>query len=89
MDKREAHLNNKIDAMKLEAMTQAKKKNQKGALFALKKKRMYDQEVTKISGMKMTLEIQQMSLESAVGNVEVLKVMQKGTLALKKVRGTM
>lgn len=47
-----------------------------GALFALKRKKMYEGEVSKIQGARMTLEQQRMALESMVTNMEVFSTMR-------------
>lgn len=47
-----------------------------GALFALKRKKMYEGEINKIQGARMTLEQQRMALESMVTNMEVFSTMQ-------------
>jgi charged multivesicular body protein 4A/B len=64
-----------------------KKNDQKGALFALKKMKMYEGEVNKLQGARMTLETQIASLEGASINVEVFKAMQSGATAMKQIRG--
>jgi prefoldin subunit 5 len=58
-----------------------------GAIFALKKMKMYEGEVNKLQGARMTLETQIASLEGAAINVEVFKAMQSGATAMKQIRG--
>lgn len=58
-----------------------------GAIFALKKMKMYEGEVNKLQGARMTLETQIASLEGAAVNVEVFKAMQSGATAMKQIRG--
>lgn len=64
--------------------------DKKGALFAMKKKKLYEKEIEKISNVKLTctLETQQMNLESAAHNAETFKAMHNGTSAMKKIRKT-
>lgn len=85
-EKREAHLQKKIDALTAEAKAKLAKKDKKGALFAMKRKKMYEGEMEKIENVKMTLETQVMNLESAAQNAETFKVMKTGTDAMKQVR---
>ena len=64
-------------------------KHNKGAMFALKRKKMYEGEVTKLQGAKISLESQAMALESASVNVEILKSMKSATDAMKQTRQNM
>ena len=50
---------------------------------------MYEAEVHKLQGAKITLESQALALESATGNIEVLKAMKEGANAMSRVRGNM
>jgi charged multivesicular body protein 4A/B len=60
-----------------------------GALFALKKKKMYEAEITKIQGAMMNLESQAMSLEGSATNMEVFGAMRQGAKAMEAMRGAM
>ena len=57
-----------------------------GALFALKRKKIYEAEIDKIQNIKMTLETQVMNLESAAQNAETMKAMKSGTSQMKRIR---
>ena len=48
---------------------------------------MYEQEVAKLQGARITLENQALSLESATVNVEVFKTVEQGTKAMQGLRG--
>uniref|UniRef100_A0A7S2I1T2 Uncharacterized protein n=1 Tax=Helicotheca tamesis TaxID=374047 RepID=A0A7S2I1T2_9STRA len=85
-EKREQHLERKIDSLTKEAKEKMAKKDKKGALFCLKRKKMYEAEVDKIQNVKMTLETQVMNLESAAQNAETFGAMKTGTDAMKKIR---
>jgi charged multivesicular body protein 4 len=50
---------------------------------------MYESELSKLHGARITLESQALSLESAVGNIEVLKAMKSGAQAMTAIRGDM
>ncbi|GMH53612.1 hypothetical protein TrRE_jg9834 [Triparma retinervis] len=86
LDKREDHIQKKVDAMIAEAKKKLAAKDKKGALFAMKRKKMYESEIEKIMGSKMTLETQIMSLESSVQNMETFKAMKAGKDAMASVR---
>ena len=56
-----------------------------GALFALKRKKLYEAEIDKIGNIKMTLETQVMNLESAAQNAATFKAMHAGKDAMKTI----
>ena len=58
-------------------------------MFALKRKKLYESEVLKLQGARITLDSQINALESAVVNIETFQAMQKGANALKGIRGNM
>ena len=70
----------------LQLINTLKQKTQTGALFALKRKKLYEAEIDKIGNIKMTLETQVMNLESAAQNAETMKAMKTGTAQMKKIR---
>lgn len=53
-----------------------------GALFQLKRKKMYEKQIDQIYGKKSNIEMQIMALESASSNKELLSAMQTGKAAL-------
>lgn len=57
-----------------------------GALFAMKRKKLYEQEIDKIENVKMTLETQVINLESAAQNAQTFKAMDAGAKTMKKIR---
>ena len=57
-----------------------------GALFAMKRKKLYEAEADKIQNVKMTLETQVINLESAAQNAETFKAMEAGSKTMKKIR---
>lgn len=87
LQKREAHIMKKIEATILEAKTKMAKKDKNGALFALKRKKMYENEVSKLQGAQITLDTQILALENATVNIETFKAMKAGANAMKSVRG--
>lgn len=50
---------------------------------------MYEGEITKLQGSRMTIETQMMAIESATINIETFTSMRAGATAMKKIRGTM
>jgi len=85
-EKREQHLEKKMEQLTAEAKAKMAKKDKKGALFALKRKKMYEAEIDKIANIKMTLETQVMNLESAAQNAETFKAMNQGKNAMSNIR---
>ncbi|CAM9332096.1 unnamed protein product, partial [Chrysoparadoxa australica] len=89
LDKREVHLQKKQKLQILEAKKKAAAKDKTGAMFALKRKKMYEAQVSKINGARMTLESQIIALEGTNMNLETFKAMQSGAAAMKNARGTL
>lgn len=85
-EKREEHILKKVDAQVKEAKAKMAKGDKKGALFAMKRKKMYEQEADKIQNVKMTLETQVINLESAAQNAATFDAMKSGTQTMKKIR---
>jgi charged multivesicular body protein 4 len=83
---RQDHISNKIDSLITEAKAKMAKGDKKGALFAMKRKKLYEGEIDKIENVKMTLETQVINLESAAQNAETYKAMQAGTNTMKNLR---
>ncbi|KAJ2740362.1 ESCRT-III subunit protein snf7 [Coemansia sp. BCRC 34301] len=88
LEKREAHIQSKIDNELKTARTNATS-NRRLAMAALKRKHLYDQQLEKMNGTRMTIEAQAMSIEAANVNLETMKAMQKGADAMKKIHETM
>merc|ERR1719445_1300718 len=61
----------------------AKAKNKRGALYHLKKKKMYEKQLDQIFGKKANLDTQIMTLEGAASNKAVLQAMKQGAQTLK------
>jgi charged multivesicular body protein 4 len=61
----------------------------RGAIFCLKRKKMYEAEIEKLQGARITLEQQAMSLEGASVNIEVFKAVESGVHAMKTMRGNL
>lgn len=87
LEKREEHIQKKIEMALTEAKQKSAKKDKNGALFALKRKKMYEAEVSKLQGARITLDSQILALESAAVNIETFKAMKSGASAMKGLRG--
>jgi charged multivesicular body protein 4 len=83
---REEHILKKVDQMVAEAKAKMAKGDKKGALFAMKRKKLYEQEADKIQNVKMTLETQVINLESASLNTDTYEAMKSGTTTMKNIR---
>merc|ERR1719397_153820 len=61
----------------------AKKKNKRGALHEIKKKKLLEKQLDGLFGKKFNIETQVGALESAAVNKEVMRAMQQGAKAIK------
>lgn len=84
LEKREAHLEKQIDNCTKQAQAKVKRKDKKGAMFQLKKKKNLEKQLNGIMGKKLNLETQIMGLEEAVMNAETVSAMQTGTQAIQQ-----
>ncbi|KAI9917175.1 hypothetical protein PsorP6_013346 [Peronosclerospora sorghi] len=89
LEKRELHIMKKIALQLEEAKQKNAAKDKRGALFALKRKKMLEAEVEKLQGSRMTLETQVMTLESAHVNMETFTALRSGAEQLKAIHGQM
>eukprot|EP00934_Nitzschia_sp_Nitz4_P008111 Nitzschia sp. Nitz4//scaffold198_size39746//30491//33100//NITZ4_007606-RA/size39746-augustus-gene-0.9-mRNA-1//-1//CDS//3329540533//8101//frame0 len=85
-EKREEHIEKKIQTMVKEAKAKMSKGDKKGALFAMKRKKLYEQEQEKIQNVKFTLETQVMNLESASQNAQTFNALKQGSNTMEKMR---
>ena len=87
LEKRQIHLDKKIEQQLQEAKAKMAKKDKRGALYCLKRKKMYEAEIEKINGARLTLEQQMIAIEGTVTNSETIKAMTAGKEAMAKARG--
>lgn len=85
-EKRKALLNKKMIQCIKDAKAKSKRKDKRGALMCLKRKKMYEQQVIKIDAMSMNIENQIMMLESAVTNKDAVDAMQTGASTMKELQ---
>lgn len=89
LEKRELHIEKKIGMQLEEAKKKSAGKDKRGAIFALKRKKMYEAEIEKLQGARMTLETQVMTLESAHVNMETFTALRSGANQMKAIHGQM
>eukprot|EP00597_Dinobryon_sp_UTEXLB2267_P016656 CAMPEP_0201096474 /NCGR_PEP_ID=MMETSP0812-20130820/5446_1 /ASSEMBLY_ACC=CAM_ASM_000668 /TAXON_ID=98059 /ORGANISM="Dinobryon sp., Strain UTEXLB2267" /LENGTH=199 /DNA_ID=CAMNT_0047350765 /DNA_START=119 /DNA_END=718 /DNA_ORIENTATION=- len=87
LEKREEHIQRKMEAALKEAKEKGMKKDKNGALLALKRKKMFEAEVNKLQGARITMDSQILALESASVNIETFRAMKAGANAMKGIRG--
>lgn len=88
LEKREEFLQKKIDKELAFARANATK-NKRAAMFALKRKKTYEVQISKLSGARMTIEQQLMAIEGATVSLEAMNAMKMGAGAMKAIHGEM
>eukprot|EP01036_Dinobryon_divergens_P026773 gene26773-35459_t len=89
LEKREEHIQRKMDAALKEAKEKSLKKDKSGALLALKRKKLFESEIHKLQGARITMDSQVLALESAAVNIETFRAMKAGANAMKGIRGNL
>ena len=82
LEKREAHLQKKIDNCVHEAKNRMAKNDKKGAMIQLQRKKMYEKEIETLAGSRMKLEQQQLAMESASVNSATIAALSAGNEAM-------
>jgi len=85
LEKKEKFLQSKVLKEENKARELMKKGNKRGAMMALKKKKMYDKQVTSLQNTLMNLETQKMALDNASANQMVATTMRGTASTMKKV----
>lgn len=85
IDAREKLLEKKMSNLTQEALQLNKAKNKRGAILALKKKKMFEGEFNKISGMKLMLEQQKVQIEATINDADIFTALKKGNDAINAV----
>jgi len=83
LEKREAHLEKKVQQCLMIAKEKSKRRDKKGALFELKKKKQLETQLQSLQGKKLNLETQIMTLEDAHLNTQTLKAMRTSANAMR------
>lgn len=86
LEKRGTHLEKQIAKLMLSAKLKLKKKNKKGAMYDLKRKKLLEKELLGIENKKLTLETQTLALENAQMNESVFNAVKDGSEALERVQ---
>ena len=86
LEKRQVHLDKKIEQQTKEAKEKMGKKDKRGALYCLKRKKMYEAEIEKINGARLTLEQQMIAIEATVTNAETVNALKSGAKAMQAAR---
>ena len=81
--KRITVLENRTADLKKEALAKRKAKDERGALMALKKMKMFEKELQKLDGQSIMLEQQKMMIESTHFDVDVINGMKEGSKAME------
>jgi len=88
LEKREVYLQKKIER-EIATARQHGTKNKKAAIAALKRKKIYEGEVEKIGGARMTIETQVMAIEGANVSLETLNAMRLGAETMRNIHRNM
>jgi len=86
LEKREAFLQAKSDAEQDRAKECLAKKNKKGALAYLKRKKVFDAQIEKCQNTRLTIEQQMMALENSNIMTQTVKGMQAADLSMKQMQ---
>ncbi|CAI2377624.1 unnamed protein product [Moneuplotes crassus] len=72
-----------IEDLKQDAKAALKKKDRKKAIMLMKKKKLYEAEISKLEGMRMMMEQQQMNMDREINNKNVFECMIEGNKAVE------
>ncbi|OZJ04703.1 hypothetical protein BZG36_02531 [Bifiguratus adelaidae] len=91
LEKRQTYLESKVENELKVAKANATKNKRACtvALLALKKKKVYEGQIEKLSGARMTLETQMIKIEDANVNLETMNAMKAGSDAMRNIHGSM
>ena len=83
LEKKERHIDKQAAQCREDAKAKLRAKDKRGALFLIKRAKLYEQQIHQLYGKRSNLDIQIMALEGAAINTETFKVMDQGRAALK------
>jgi len=89
LEKRENHLQKKIDREVAEAKKFMAVKNKRAAMMCLKRKKTYEKQMETISGARMSIDTQIMAIEGASVGLETMQALKLGADTLKGIHGAM
>jgi len=84
LEKREARLEKQVAHCTLSAKRKIRRKNKKGALFDLKRRKALEKELPMIQNKKLSMEKQICTLETSMVNSDVLTSIREGNQALRR-----
>jgi charged multivesicular body protein 4 len=85
-EKREEDLKVKINTLVADAKRKLASGDKKAALFDMKRKKIYEEDLDKLQNAKFTMETQIMKIESAMENKEMYEAMVAGSSTMKKLQ---
>eukprot|EP01102_Stenamoeba_stenopodia_P014518 TRINITY_DN482_c0_g1_i1.p1 TRINITY_DN482_c0_g1~~TRINITY_DN482_c0_g1_i1.p1 ORF type:complete len:222 (-),score=66.96 TRINITY_DN482_c0_g1_i1:91-756(-) len=88
LEKRETYLQKKIQK-EIEFARANASKNRRAALLALKRKKLYEQQIEKIEGTRMTIETQVLAIEETSVNVEAMRAIREGASTMRNLHQSM
>ncbi|CDW89679.1 vacuolar sorting protein [Stylonychia lemnae] len=68
-----------------EALQKKKQNDNRGAIFALKRKKLLEKEIAKLDGQMTLLESQRMMIETSVSDTQVFQTLIKGTTMIEHI----
>jgi len=83
LEKREVHLDKQRAQCLGQAKDKLKHKDKRGAMYLLKRAKLYEKQVEQIAGKKINIDRQVMALEAASSNKEIFNAMKDANTALK------
>lgn len=89
LEKRRELLGKRCNGFIKDAKAAHSKGNKKGALFALKKKKMYEKQIVNLDNQILAIEQQKMALEASALQKTVVDTMANGAKAMKTIHGEM
>eukprot|EP00467_Chlorarachnion_reptans_P010010 CAMPEP_0114514362 /NCGR_PEP_ID=MMETSP0109-20121206/16112_1 /TAXON_ID=29199 /ORGANISM="Chlorarachnion reptans, Strain CCCM449" /LENGTH=231 /DNA_ID=CAMNT_0001694395 /DNA_START=79 /DNA_END=774 /DNA_ORIENTATION=+ len=82
LDKQEKHLEKKMKDAQREALKKSRAKNKRGAIFELKRKKMFEKRLNQLYGQRENVERLINAMEVVAFNKETIETMKKGKEAL-------
>lgn len=89
LEKREAVLEKKCEQELLKAKAFMEKKNKTGALQCMKRKKMYEEQMSNIAAQKVNMETMKFAIQNTAMNKEVLETQRRAAQDLTRMNKTM
>jgi len=88
LEKREKYLQKRVEK-EIQTAKQNAQKNRRGALMALKRKKLYENQIEKMAGARLTIETQVMAIENASVSMDTLQAMRMGAQTMQVMHRSM